>query len=59
MIISYILEMPIVSESYEDELEIDDAELSNLTEAERNDFIESEVRDAVFNLISWGWTEKA
>ena len=59
MIISYILEMPIVSKTYENELEIDDAELLNLTEAERDNFIESEVREAVFDLISWGWTEKA
>ena len=59
MIISYILEMPIVSEIYESELEIDDAELSKLSDNEREEFIESEVRDAVFNLISWGWKEKA
>jgi hypothetical protein len=51
--------MPIVSETYEDELEIDDTELSNLSDDERENFIESQVRDAVFNLISWGWTEKA
>lgn len=58
MKISYILEIPRVSETIEDELEIDDNELIGLTEAEREQFIEAEVRDAVFNLISWGWIEK-
>jgi hypothetical protein len=37
------------------EITIDDDVLEGLTEAEQDEIIEEDAREAMFNLIEWGW----
>jgi hypothetical protein len=42
---------------YEEEIEIPDEDLEDMTSEERNDYLEELVKEVVFQNIDWGWKE--
>jgi hypothetical protein len=39
----------------EEEIEIDDEDIAGMTEQERDDYIDDQAREVLWELINWGW----
>jgi hypothetical protein len=57
MKIQVIVSTKYIGSKSTQEIEIDDSELEDLSEAERDDYIEEIARDTMFEMIEWNWNE--